>query len=47
MTSLGLNSGMSSLPVESELLGSKEPQPHGRWQAVTGLQVGLTYSRGP
>lgn len=47
MTSLGLNSVMSSLPVENGILGSKEPQPHGRWQAVTGLQVGLTYSRGP
>ena len=47
MTSLGLNSAMSSLPVENGILGSKEPQPRGRWQAITGLQVGLTYPRAP
>ena len=47
MTSLGLNSAMSSLPVENGIVGSKEPQPRGRRQAITGLQVGLTYPRAP
>ena len=33
--------------MENGILVREEPQPHGRWQAVTRLQVGLLHSRGP